>query len=154
MTIDITTTGLKITAISSLGLWCGAALYISSIEAPARLRLPNGIRAGRDQFKAVLPATIRLQSRLIILSTLSTAALSYTTKHRTWLLPTTLTVSITAMTLAFIIPINKRLLGNHGEEDELANKKMLERWNGLHAVRTGMGCVAFLVALLIGEGVM
>ena len=56
-------------------------------------------------------------------------------------------LTVVPFTLLVVFPTNKRLLdlrakGQVGDADEL-----LERWNALHAVRTGLSVVAFVLML-------
>lgn len=54
-------------------------------------------------------------------------------------------------TLLVVFPTNQRLLALHAA-GQIANAgALLARWNALHAVRTGLSLVAFVVLLVAGR---
>jgi anthrone oxygenase-like protein len=132
-------------ATLTAGLFAGAALYITVVEHPARLSCGPVIAVTefRPSYKraAVMQATLALAGAV--------AAIARWAMGSTlgWLIGGILLGAVIPFTLAVILPTNKRLLDPSLSLDSLEITLLLIRWGRLHAVRTGLSVVAFLMFL-------
>jgi hypothetical protein len=128
------------------GLFAGAALYITFVEHPARISCGTAL-ALREFAPSYRRATI-MQAALAIVGLLS--ALEAWT--RTWapdLLIGGLALGIVVpFTLVVIAPTNRRLLAAELDPESAEAAQLLQRWGRLHAVRSVLSGVAFLILIL------
>jgi hypothetical protein len=128
------------------GLFAGAALYITFVEHPARISCGTAL-ALREFAPSYRRATI-MQAALAIVGLLS--ALEAWT--RTWapdLLVGGLALGIVVpFTLVVIAPTNRRLLAAELDPESAEAAQLLQRWGRLHAVRSVLSGVAFLILIL------
>ncbi len=68
-------------------------------------------------------------------------------KQTVWLLGGALLFAVIPFTLIVILPTNKDLQSDDLEVSSTRAELLLRRWNVLHAVRTGLSIVAFLIFL-------
>jgi hypothetical protein len=130
-------------ALIAAALFAGAALYVSLVDHPARMRLDD--EAARAHLRASLARAAPLQGGLAMLSFLL-GMWSWWKEGNPWLLAgALLAIASLPLTLIVIQPLNRRLLeGPVGE-----TKALLGRWGRLHALRTLFGLAAVLAYLAV-----
>jgi hypothetical protein len=133
-------------AVLCAGLFAGAALYVSAVEHPARLSC--GSRLALREFAPSYRLGTKLQASLAAAGLLSAAARWYQTRHPLLLIGGLVLGAVIPFTLLVIFPTNHRLLAPTLVPDSPEAYGLLRRWGHLHAVRTVLGFVAFLILLL------
>jgi hypothetical protein len=124
-------------------LFTGAALYISLVEHPARLRLDDAALLAQWQpsYKAALP----IQAGLAVVGgMLGLIAWYYTAKWQ-WMVGSLLLLANWPFTMFAIMPTNKRLLAMRPQDAGPESRKMLVQWGSLHNVRSALGTSAMLL---------
>ena len=145
---------LDLVAVLSSSLFCGAALYISAVEHPARMQLP--IREAARQFGKSYPRAAIMQPMCIALTCIASATRCFkstVTETGVQRLKQAHSLNLVLMagcfiwTMAFMLPGNKALLKAERESD-IRVKHLLQAWGRQHALRTLASSVAS-VALLV-----
>lgn len=132
-------------ALTIAALFTGAAFYINVAEQPARLRLDD--RALLAQWKPSYARGFTMQATLAVAGFLCGAVTWWATGNAAWLLGAVVLVANWPYTLLGIMPTNHIL--NAIAEDEAGPKSraLIEKWGGLHAVRTALGALATAIFL-------
>jgi hypothetical protein len=130
-------------ATLSAGLFAGAAVYINFVEHPARLSCGTEL-AVREFGPSYRRATIQQASLAVI----GCAAGSFAGWERSD--PAILTAGVALglvvpFTLIVIAPTNHRLLDRDLDANSPEAAALLTRWGRLHAVRSVLASVAFLL---------
>ena len=132
-------------ATLSAALFTGAAVYINVVEHPARMSL-GPVLALAEWRPAYQRATL-MQAPLAIVGLLASVGAWATGGPRGWLIGGLLLGAVVPFTLIVTFPTNKRLLDPAvGRDPDLA-RRLLDRWNRLHAVRTLLSLAALLLFL-------
>ena len=129
-------------ALIAAALFAGAALYVSLVEHPARLKTDD--RSGLAQFKASIGRAAPIMAGLALVSLLLGLWAWWRTDVE-WLLCGALLIGAAIpFTLVVVLPTNRRLSDTTLEAAGDASRALLGRWGRLHAVRTllGLGSVA------------
>lgn len=146
-------------AIMATSLFCGAAIYVSLVEQPARMQVP--LREAARQFGKSYPRAALLQPTYIFSSCAASAA-------RYWITfpPVTLQskpmqqahlVNLVMMggclmwTLVFMLPGNKALLAAERESTPRV-KQLLQTWGWQHSCRSVASAAALFVLLAASLG--
>lgn len=140
---------LKLVAVFSAAMFSGAALYLTTVEQPARMSL--GVMTALQEFRPSYKRAAPQQGALAIVCFLSSAAVAALTHDWIWLIGGCLVGAVVPFTLFFIMPTNRVLLNDVDFEAESA-KSLLAKWARLHAVRTILSLLGFL--LLVWETVV
>ena len=145
---------LDLVAILSSGLFCGAALYVSAVEHPARMQMP--IREAARQFGKSYPRAAVMQPIYVALTCIASATkcLKASTGVQTGLsrskqahaLNLVFMAGCFIWTVAVMLPGNKALLKAERESD-VCVKHLLQAWGRQHALRTIASLVASIVLL-------
>jgi hypothetical protein len=136
---------LQIVATLATGIFFGAAVYVNLVEHPARIScgVPLAVAEWRPSYKR----GTRMQAPLALIGSLSALTVWWFDGGAAWLIGGVLLLLIVPFTLVVIFPTNKRLesqeLDLHSEEAS----RLLQRWGRLHAIRSILSGVAFLVFL-------
>jgi hypothetical protein len=133
----------KLLALLSTGMFAGAAFYLSTCEHPARMSL--GASAALQEFRPSYKRAAPQQAALAVLCFLSGGTLALLTRHWLWLLGGSLVGAVVPFTLIFIMPTNRVLLDEAKQLDAPTTESLLARWARLHAVRTVLSLLGFLV---------
>lgn len=139
--------GFAILATVCAGLFAGAAIYISAVEHPARLACGTAV-AIRQFAPSYRRATI-MQASLAVVGFLAAVAAWWRTDQWTFLVGGFLLGAIVPFTLVVIFPTNQQLLSPDLDHESAEAGALLRRWGQLHAVRSLLGGLAFIV-LLVG----
>jgi hypothetical protein len=131
----------EILATICAGLFAGAALYINLVEHPARLEC--GTELAATVFGPSYRRASWLQASLAAVGFLSAVVAGTQGRGLPVLVAGVLLGLVIPFTLIVILPTNQRLLGPDLDRRSEEAARLLARWGRLHAVRTGLGGVAF-----------
>ena len=137
----------EVVASLASAIFFGAALYINLVEHPARLScgVPLAVTEWRPSYKR---GTL-MQAPLSLIGSVAALVAWWLQKSAAWLVGGLLLLLVVPFTLIVILPTNKRL---ESQELDIASeeaRRLLRRWGRLHAVRTILSGLAFLVFLSI-----
>lgn len=139
--------GFGILATLCAGSFAGAAIYVNAVEHPARLACGTAV-AIRQFAPSYRRATI-LQASLAVVGFLAAVAAWWRTDQWTLLVGGFLLGAVVPFTLVVIFPTNQRLLSPDLDHESAEASALLRRWGQLHAVRSLLGGLAFIL-LLVG----
>ena len=130
-------------------LFAGAALYISLVEQPARLSLPDepALAQWRISYRRALP----IQGSLAVLGGIAGLAAWTATTEWQWLAGGIAMLANWPVTLLVIMPTNQALFAAPLAGAGAESRALLLRWGRLHAIRSALGIIA---ALLFACGLM
>ena len=133
-------------ATLSAGLFAGAAGYISLVEHWARLRA--GPAVALAQFRPGFPRARGIQASLAVSGAVCGGIAWLTGEGTSWLLVALVLFAVVGFTIVRITPVYTRLLDPSLTPESVEASALLEQWGRLHYVRSGLGLLAFLVALV------
>jgi hypothetical protein len=136
----------QIVAIVCSGLFSGAALYISFVEHPARIEA-GGPVALAEFGPSYRRATV-MQAGLAVCGTAASVVAWLGGSNPLSLVAGVVLFAVVPFTLVVIFPTNKGLLDAGLDPSSVAAKVLLVRWGNLHAVRSVLGLVAFVLSVL------
>ena len=130
----------SLAALMCATLFTGAALYISLVEHPARLGLPDGLLLAQWQlsYKRALP----IQSGLAIAGGVTGPMAGWLSADWRWFAGSIVLLANWPFTLIVMMPDNKRLMALTQDEAGPESRTMLARWGKQHAVRSALGVAA------------
>ena len=135
----------ELLALLCAGLFAGAAVYISTVEHPARMSC--GTMLATTEFAPSYRRATVLQASLAAWGCLSAIAAWLLAAPAVWLLGGVLLGAVIPFTLVVILPTNKGLLDPALDKDSPRAEQLLRRWGKLHAVRSWLSLGSFLVFL-------
>ena len=136
---------LALLATLSAGLFAGAAIYINLVEHPARMQCGTALAV--TQFGPSYHRAAVMQASLAIVGSVSAVAAWLMESSLSWLIGGLLLAAVVPFTLIVIFPTNKQLLDPALGKDSPLASQLLTRWGRLHAVRSLLSFVAFLLFL-------
>jgi Domain of unknown function (DUF1772) len=136
---------LLVIAAICAGLFSGAALYISLVEQPARMACGSEI-AVREFAPSYKRATV-MQVPLALLGFLAGIIAAWRRADAALVAASLLLIAVVPFTLLVILPTNKQLLDPRLDPKSSQAVALLNRWGRLHAVRSVLSFLAFLVFL-------
>ena len=121
-------------ALVAATLFAGAALYITLVEHPARLRLDDASMLAQWQpsYKAALP----IQAGLAVLGGMLGIIVWYQTRDWRWIAGSLVLLANWPFTLIGIMPTTKRLMAMTTADAGAESRQLLRRWGGLHSIRS------------------
>lgn len=134
-------------AILSCGLFTGAALYVSLVEHPARMSC--GIEIAATEFGPSYRRATIMQVILAGAGLVASVAGWLAGATFWWLVGGLLLGSVIPLTLIVILPTNKKLLSPALDKRSAETGQLLVLWGRLHAIRTTLSVLAFLLFLYL-----
>ena len=137
----------EVVATLASGIFFGAALYINLVEQPARVScgVPLAVTEWRPSYKR---GTL-MQAPLALIGSVAALMAWWLQGGAAWLVGGFLFLSVVPFTLIVILPTNRQL---ESQELDIRSEEadcLLRRWGRLHAIRTLLSGMAFLVFLSI-----
>jgi len=132
---------LAVLATICAGLFAGAAIYVTSVEHPARLACGTAL-ALREFAPSYRRGTV-MQVSLAVVGLLTALGAWWRTGHSALLVGGLLLGAVVPFTLLGILPTNRRLLAPNLDPESAEASGLLTRWGRLHAVRSVLGALAF-----------
>jgi hypothetical protein len=141
----------EIVATLAAGIFAGAAVYVSFVEQPARLSC--GVELAVTEWRPSYKRGTVMQAPLAVIGSLAALISWWLDRDLGWLLGGLLLLLIIPFTLVVIMPTNKRLESRELDLRSEEAGRLLRRWGRLHAVRSILSGVVFLIFLfrLIGS---
>lgn len=139
-------TSLEVVATLACAIFAGAALYINLVEHPARMSC--GTELAVTQWAPSYERATRMQVPLAAVSFASAAGAWLAGSSAWWLVGGLLLALNIPFTLAVIMPVNRRIHSPDLDRRSEEARRLLQRWNRLHAVRTMPSVVALVILLL------
>jgi hypothetical protein len=132
-------------ALIVAAVFAGAALYVNIVEQPARLTLSD--TALLQEWQPSYKHGFAMQAPLAIVAFLLGALAWWQTGAWLWLLGGLLMIANWPYTLLGILPTNNRLMAADPASVGAEIRPLIEKWAGLHAVRTALSFAAVLAFL-------
>jgi hypothetical protein len=134
-------------ATLACGLFAGAALYITLVEHPARLR--SGTPAAVAEFRETYPRAAAMQAPLAVAGGVLALVAWLAGESIAWLVAGLLLVWVAPFTVIVIAPTTHRLQDTTLPHDSLEAASLLRRWGSLHLARTATSLAAFVLMLVL-----
>src|SRR5260370_42360387 len=128
------------------GIFAGAAMYVNFVEQPARLSC--GVELAVTEWRPSYKRGTVMQAPLAVIGSLAALISWWFDRGLAWLVGGLLLLLIIPFTFFVILPSNKLL---ESRELDLRSEKagrLLRRWGRLHAVRSILSGMAFVIFLL------
>jgi Domain of unknown function (DUF1772) len=132
-------------ALTVAALFTGAAIYVNVAEQPARLMLDD--RALLAEWKPSYKRGAAMQASLALLGFVLGMVAWWQVSHPGFVVGAIAIIAPWPWTLLVIKPVNDALLATVPEQAGPPSRALIERWGGLHAVRTALGALASLAFL-------
>jgi len=136
----------EILATLACGIFAGAAIYVNLVEQPARLSC--GIAAAIVEWRPSYRRGAVMQGSLAVIGTALALVSWWITRDSAWMIGGLLVFAVVPFTLIVIFPTNKKLQSNELDVTSAEAERLLVVWNKLHAVRSALSLLAFLIFLL------
>jgi hypothetical protein len=136
---------LELLATLCAGLFAGAAIYISFVEHPARLEC--GTELAATEFGPSYRRATLMQASLAAAGLLAALAAWAQGRGVGVLIGGLLLGLVIPFTLVVILPTNQLLLDPGLDRGSAKAAALLARWGRLHAVRSAVSALAFVVLL-------
>lgn len=143
---------LELVALLCTGLFAGATIYITLVEHPARLE--GGPVLAIAEFGPSYRRAAVMQASLAVVGSLAAVGAWAQGSAAVVLVAGLLLGAVVPFTLIVIMPTNKRLLDPTLDRGSPETGTLLARWGRLHAVRSVVSGVAFLLLGLHRTGVL
>jgi uncharacterized membrane protein len=130
-------------AVICAGVFTGAAIYINAVEHPARME--GGTTLALTEWAPSYRRATLMQAPLAVVGGLTGFASWVSSGALGWLVGAILLLSVVPFTLLVIKPTNSALLAPDAKNDLGRAAALLTRWNRLHAVRSVLSSVAFVL---------
>jgi hypothetical protein len=138
---------LETIATFACEIFTGAAVYINLVEHPARMQC--GTRLAATEFGPSYRRAAVMQASLAAIGFAAATAAWLVGSSSWWLVGGIFLGSVIPFTLIAIMPTNKKLLQPDLDKESEAALGLLKKWGRLHAVRTLLSLIAFLIFLAI-----
>ncbi len=132
-------------ALVIAAIFTGAAFYVNFAEQPARLKLDD--RSLLAQWQPSYARGFIMQASLAVIGFILGALAWWQTGLWLWLVGAFVLLANWPFTLIVIMPVNDRLKATALADAGPQTRALIEKWGGLHAVRTILGAAATLILL-------
>lgn len=136
----------EIVATLASGIFAGAAVYVNFVEQPARLSC--GVELAVTEWRPSYKRGTMMQAPLAAVGSFAALISWWFDRGLAWLIGGLLLLLIIPFTLVVILPTNKRLESRELDLRSAEAGNLLRRWGRLHAVRSILSGVAFVIFLL------
>ena len=127
-------------------IFSGAAVYINAVEHPARMSC--GIKVALSEWAPSYKRATVMQASLAVLGFVF-SIIAWFVGSGIWVpVAGTLLVLVAPFTFVVIMPTNNRLLALNADKDSEEAALLLNRWNRLHMVRSGLSLAALVIFLV------
>jgi Domain of unknown function (DUF1772) len=133
-------------ALMLAGVFTGAAFYVNFAEQPARLALDD--RALLSEWKLAYRRGFVMQATLALVGFLFGMWAWHVTGKTAFIAAALALFANWPWTIFVMLPTNKRLMATAAESAGPETRRLLEKWNYLHGVRTLLGFLSALAFLL------
>ena len=130
-------------AVVACGLFAGAAIYVSLVEHPARVRC--GTELALREFRPSYSRGAVMQASLAVTGCAAGLLAGWQRSDTTVVIAAALLGLLVPFTLIVILPTNQRLLDPELDVRGREAAQLLRRWGHLHAVRSLVSTTAFLM---------
>ncbi len=137
----------QMAATLACGIFTGAAVYINFVEHPARMKC--GTPLAVTEFGPSYHRAAVMQASLAGIGSITAIAAWWMGSSSWWLVGGIFLFAVIPFTLIIIMPINTKLLGPDLNKDSEDALRLLTTWNRLHAVRSLLSFVAFLIFIIV-----
>ena len=137
---------LLIIATLAAGLFAGAAVYITAVEHPARVSCGTEV-ALREFAPSYKRATV-MQAALAVIGCVTGLGAAWQKENSMVAAGALLLGAVVPFTLIVIFPTNARLLEPLLDPRSEEASRLLRKWGQLHAVRSVLSTLSFLVLLM------
>lgn len=134
-----------VVAVTCAGLFAGAAVYITLVEHPARIAC--GTTLAVREFGPSYRRAVGMQASLAVVGCVTALATWLLTGSAAFLVGGLMIGAVVPFTLVVLYPVNGRLLDPALDPASPEAGDLLMRWARLHAVRSLLGLVAFVLEL-------
>jgi hypothetical protein len=131
---------LQFIAALATTIFAGAAIYINLVEHPARMSCSTEIAAA-VWAPSYRRATV-MQASLAVAGSLSGLAAWMLGAGDMWLVAALFILAVVPVTFIIIFPTNKKLLAPGRDPGSPETRKLLIKWNWLHAIRSVLSLIA------------
>ena len=138
-------TSMEFIATLSCALFAGAAVYINVVEHPARMSC--GTEVATTEWAPSYERATWMQALLAVVGFVSAVIAWLAGSSVSWLIGGVLLGLVVPFTLVVIKPTNKRLLSSDLDKRSEETRKLLDKWNVLHGVRTALSVLALILFL-------
>lgn len=135
----------EILASLTCGVFAGGAVYVNAVEQPARLSC--GVALAVTEWRPSYKRGTALQAPLAGLGSVLAFLSWWLDKDSAWLVGGVIFLAVIPFTLVVIFPTNKKLESDKLDLSSVRAEHLLRLWGRLHAVRSGLSLLAFLVFL-------
>lgn len=137
-------------ALTVSAVFAGAALYVSFVEQPARLKLED--RALLAEWGPSYTRGKYMQASLALVACACGAVAWWQSQHLMWLIGAILILAPWPWTFLVIMPTNHRLEATRPADANAETRRLILKWGHLHCGRTALGVAATIVFLLACMG--
>jgi hypothetical protein len=127
------------------GIFVGAAIYVNLVEQPARLSC--GVNVALTAWRPSYKRGAAMQAPLAMIGSILAFLSWWLEKDSSWLIGGIFLLAVVPFTLLVILPTNKMLENDQLDSSSALAEQLLRRWGRLHAVRSGLGFLAFVIFL-------
>jgi Domain of unknown function (DUF1772) len=136
----------EILATLACGMFAGAAFYVSLVEHPARLSC--GMRLALAEWKPSYRRGTVTQASLAMIGSVLAILSWWLDKNAAWLIGGAFLFAVVPFTLIVIFPTNKQLESDELDLSSNQAENLLYLWGRLHAIRSGLSFLAFVIFLI------